>query len=365
MQPLASRPDFLQTACRSLSSGAITTLTNAHGLNIHGQSTSDGQTVLALYVYKADQTYDVLYPLVDATGQVVDILHEQEGILPTFFQSPGQALWVSVVPYHPDKEQEISMPVFDRQGAEPTKPARPFAGEYIGTLSQQAWFINCNTFSDKKPDKLLSIAFSNGAIKKKTNIKLELPPNNHALISTGSLHLLARTKQTLVHRSCDERGVVQAQRELPWGLYGPYQPVSLSFQDMSYVVAGTREAAVLLSFDSQGQATEQTLFGGFVLYSLWQGVWLSADTVLFRFTHEHGNGWFILRGQQLIEGFAQGQEPGYKSLLNDERILFDESALILAGANKTVENGYVVSFYPRKEGSKSSDVVYVYSRKLP
>jgi hypothetical protein len=364
MQLLASRPDLLKTAFRAASSGTITTFRNAHGLTIHGESTANGQTLLALYVYKADETYDVVYAQVDATGQVVDILHEQEGILPTFFQSPEQTPWVSVVPYHPDKEQEISIPVFHREGAEPTKPARPFAGEYIGTLNQQAWFIDCNSFSDKKPDKLLSVTFGNGAIKKKTNIKLDLPSNNHALINDSGLHLLARTKQTLVHRSCDEKGAVQTQRELPWGLYGAYEPVSLSFQEMSFVVAATRGAVVLVSFDNQGQAAEQMLFEGYEVYSLWRGVWLSADTVLFRFTHEHGNGWFILRNQQLIEGFVQGQEPGYKSLLNDERIPLGEPSLVLAGANKTVDNGYALSFYPRTERNKGNPVVYVYSRNL-
>lgn len=364
MQPLASRHDLLEVASHATSSGTLTTFRNAHGLTLHGQSTAHNQTLLAVYRYEADETYSVLYAVLDARGQVIDILHEQEGILPTFFQSPEQTPWVSVVPYHPDKEQEISIPIFHREGVEPTKPARPFAGEYIGTLNNQAWFIDCNAFSDKKPDKLLAILFANGAIKKKTNVKLELPSDNHALINDGCLHVLSRSKQTILHRSLDEKGTVQSQREFSWGMYGAYKPISLSFQETSYIVAATRSALVLLSVDSNGQLSENILIDGYGVYSVWQGVWLSGDTVLFRFTHEHGNGWFVLRNLQVIEAFVQGQEPGYKNLSNDEYILMDEPSWILSGANKTVENGYAVSFYPRSEKRKSGTTLVVYSRLL-
>src|SRR5690606_12259415 len=123
------------------------------------------------YIYKSDGTYHLVYTLVDTDGEIQSFV-EDDGILPTLFLAPDQENYVSVVPYHLDKELEVSIPIFKREGMEQPKGNRPFTGNFIGTSNEFSIFFDVDIWSDKKPDKLLAIEFKSGAIKRKHNIKV-------------------------------------------------------------------------------------------------------------------------------------------------------------------------------------------------
>ena len=118
--------------------GTLTKLVTAVGVSENGSISFGEKTLLANYVYKKGETYNLVYTIVDTDGNTESFI-EDDGILPTLFLSPSQESYVSVVPYHPDKELEISIPVFNRENTELPKGNRPFVGDFIGTSNQFNW----------------------------------------------------------------------------------------------------------------------------------------------------------------------------------------------------------------------------------
>ncbi|MGY0037612.1 hypothetical protein [Pedobacter sp. NJ-S-72] len=146
--------------------GTVTLLTAESGISDKGSITfENNKTLLASYVYNAT-SYNLIYTIIDSNGDVEDSFMEDDGILPTLFISPGKQNYVSIVPYHPDKEFEISIPIFNRDALELPKGNRPFIGDFINTCTHYSIFHDVDIWSDTKPDKMMSIEFKDNMIKK-------------------------------------------------------------------------------------------------------------------------------------------------------------------------------------------------------
>ena len=217
MDELKSCTPFAQTI-EQTAMGTTTVLETTIGVSHSDTITHQGQCLFATNVYTGDGIYDKIYTVVDTTGNTQSYT-EEEGILPTFFHSPTGETYVSVSPYHPDKELEISIPVFNRTGVELPKPNRPFVGDYAGASTPYAILYDVDPWSDTKPDKLLAIEFKDGYIKKKHNRKVPLPRNNKVAVANGEIHLLARDGGGWLHRQIDAMG-----NEVRSRLIQPNQP---------------------------------------------------------------------------------------------------------------------------------------------
>lgn len=68
--------------------------------------------------------------------------------------------------YHPDKDLDIILPLFDRENLTYPKPKRPIVGNFMGICHNFSIFHNVDIFSDTKPDKLIAVEFKNDDIKK-------------------------------------------------------------------------------------------------------------------------------------------------------------------------------------------------------
>jgi len=226
--------------------GTVTTLVADIEISAHGSINCGDQTLLANYVYAENETYKLVYTVMDGEGKHESFV-EDDGILPTLFLSPHNVPFVSIVPYHPDHELEISIPVFNRENTEVPKGNRPFTGKFIGATKQFSIFYDVDIWSDTKPDKLLAIEFKNEAIRKKHNIKIPLPRNNEAFISDHEIHLLAAVEKGWLHRQMNESGKTIRERLIQSNQENFRQIISLSFEKESCILCGKKEEFQLKS----------------------------------------------------------------------------------------------------------------------
>jgi hypothetical protein len=366
MKELKANNQIVETETKQTGFGVVTYIRTKHNIDHNGHQINIGvESIIAVKVYEQNQTYKLIYLIIDSNGIVNNILHETEGILPTLFKSPKNEVWLSLMPYHPDKDMEISIPFFNRTPVELPKPNRPFAGIFFGTNENSAFFISCDSFSPGKADKLLRIEFKDSTIKKKHNLKIELPSNNSAIVIDNQIHLLSHVEAMLVHRLIDETGKILQHREIPYGDYNCTEIISLSFSESSAILATKDDSLYLITILPNGGISEKVLLQiGSDLYSLWSGIELSENTMLYRFTHENGNGWFVIRNNEIIECFMNNTDQAYTNPLNKQVIDFEFKDLILSGSNKTKENAYALTFYPRTENRKPNKTIIVLNRNV-
>lgn len=327
-------------------------------------SISCGQkTLLSNYVYEKNGTYKLVYTTVEIDGSV-DNYVEDDGILPTLFLSPDQQNYVSVIPYHPDKELEISIPIFHREDVEMPKGNRPCTGDFIGTTDAYSIFHDV-PFEDKKPDKILAIEFINGKLKKKHNVKIPLPANNRIAICNKAIHLLAHDGSRLLHREMDEKGNVTRSREIDAHDINVLQILSASFAHDSYLLAQAKDKIIIEKIDTGGASNiiELVDFAD-PLFNTWQPVEIADDTFVTRFNSEFGNGWLTTKNAELLEIFYSKGEQGYRNLLTNEVLSIQRDKLIISSINKTTDHAYAVVLYPLAgDGAENTELI-VLNRRL-
>ena len=351
--------DRLEIETTKIDGGAITKLIADVGISGHGNMEWDKKTVLANYVYKKEETYEMVYSIIDSNGEIQGHYLENDGILPTLFKSPGNELYVSMVIYDPDKELEISVPVLNRKSTERPKPNRPFPGDYIGNVNQSSIIYNIDIFSDKKQDKLLNIEFKGETIKKKHNVKIDFPKGNKVLIKNNEIHLLGKDKNVYIHRQIDEFGKEIKQRKISLGELWCREVIDLKFDGVSSMLCNDEGKIMLLEIDGNEKSKMKDLIDiGDQIYNTWKPVEIGDNSFVIQYNTEFGNGWFTIKETELVEFYYGKGDKGYKNLLTNKVIDMGNNNLILDGINKTENNKYAVVFYDNvKRGDKSKEIM--------
>ncbi|MDR1180298.1 MAG: hypothetical protein LBK44_07310, partial [Spirochaetales bacterium] len=73
----------------------ITTISSKSVISQKKNMEWNNKTVLANNVYKKNETYNVVYSIIDFEGNIQENYLENNGILPTLFKSPDNELYVS------------------------------------------------------------------------------------------------------------------------------------------------------------------------------------------------------------------------------------------------------------------------------
>lgn len=352
-----------QASVTATSHGVLTTLTVVTSLSAKESIASGEKSLLTNYVYRADGTYQLIYTVVDIDGQA-EHFAEDDGILPTLFLSPQQQAWVSIVPYHPDKELEISIPVFQREQVAPPKGSRPFVGDFIGSTETASIFHDAD-WSDTKPDKMLVMKFENGLLKKKSNLKLALPGNNKVAITGSTIQLLAHVGDDWLHREIDEQGNELRRRSIAAnGMYG-LQILALSFDGDSYLLAQHAGQLVMVNIDMAGNSEIINLIAfEDEFFNTWRPEAIGDDTFVTRFNCEFGNGWLTTRKDQLIELYYSKDAGGYRNLLTGEVLQLPHGNLVISSLNRTAQHAYAVVLYPMAGDDDSTRQLLILNRML-
>ncbi|MBK8808011.1 MAG: hypothetical protein IPO21_15725 [Bacteroidales bacterium] len=359
-----NKTNSLKSEIKQTSFGILTTLITDIEISAKDSISCNGKTLLANYVSKKNSKYNLVYTIVDSEGNSESFI-EDEGILPTLFLSPNKENYVSVVPYNPDKELEISIPVFNRENTELPIGNRPFTGRFIGTSNQFSIFHEVDVFSDIKPDKLVAIEFKNDVIKKKHNIKVALPRNNNIFISNNEIHLLAHDGSRWLHRQINEKGEEIKNRKLDTKQEDYLQILSLSFCQNSYLLAQKEGNVIIEKITIDGNVEVVELIDiTDPFFNTWQPVEIAENTYVTRFNNEFGNGWFTIKDDQLLEFFYSKKEKGYKNLLTNDFLQMDSDNLIISSITKTTENCYAIVFYPMTEQHTKNNKLIILNHKI-
>lgn len=359
------RTNPYKTTIKKSELGTITNLTAEIGVSASIENISFGEkTLIANNVYHENETYNLVYTVIDTDGNVESFV-EDDGILPTLFLSPNQENYVSVSPYNPDKDLEISIPVFNRENTDLPKGNKQFVGDFIGVANQFSIFYDVDIWSETKPDKMLAIEFKNNAIKKKHNIKVPLPRNNKVFIANNEIHLLTVNGNIWLHRQIDELGNVKQERKIEPTQENFWQILSLSFTETSYILCeenGKITIEVILP-DNKCKTIEIADIGD-EFFNTWQPEKIAENTFVTQFNSEFGNGWFTTKNDQILEIFYSKGEKGYKNLLTNEVLQMDDENLIISGINKTKENSYAVVFYPMTDRKVKNKELIILNRQI-
>lgn len=354
-----------KTTIKNTEFGIVTKLTAEIGVSASIENISfSKKTIVANNVYKENETYDLVYTIIDTDGNAESFV-EADGILPTLFLSPNQENYVSIQPYDPNKELEVSIPIFNRENTELPKGNKPFGGDFIGTTHQFSIFYDVDIWSNTKPDKMLAIEFKNDAIKKKHTIKVPLPRNNKVFIANDEIHLLAKDGTIWLHREIDELGNLKRERKIQPKQDYFWQILSLSFSENSYVLCRENGKVTIgiISPDNTFETIELIAIGD-DFFNTWQPVKIAENTFVTRFNSEFGNGWFTTKNDQLLEFFYGKGEKGYKNLLTNNVLEMEYENLIISGINKTNENSYAVVFYIKTDQKVKNKELIVLNREI-
>lgn len=353
-----------KTTVQKTDFGTLTKLQAELGVSTKDSISLGEKCLLANYVYKEDDTYNLVYTIIETSGNVESFI-EDDGILPTLFLSPNGDNYVSIVPYHPDKELEISIPIFNRENIKLPKGNRPIVGEFIGISSQFSIFYDTNNYTGLKQDKILAIEFKNNAIKNKHNIKVPLPRNNKVFINNNEIHLLSKDGGAWLHREIDELGSLKRERKIIAKKEYFWQILSLSFVENSYILCEENGQISIEVISGENNCRSVELIDiGDEFYNTWYPKEISKNTFIMRFNSEFGNGWLLTRNDQLLEIFYSKGLKGYKNLLTNEFLEMKEENLVISSINKTKENSYAIVFYPRTERQTKNKELIILNRVI-
>jgi hypothetical protein len=353
-----------KSAIKKTALGTLTTLETEVKVSVKESISFGKKSLLTNYIYTKEGTYNLVYTIVDTEGNTESFV-EDDGILPRLFLSPNQENYVSIVPYNPDKELEISIPIFNRKNVEIPKANRPFTEKFIGTSNQFSVFYDVNIWSDTKADKLLAMEFKDGTIKKKHNIKVPTPRNNKIFISNNEIHLLAKEGNSLLHRQIDEKGKKIKQRKLDLKQGNFEQILSLSFHQNSYLLAQEKGKILIdkIAVDGGSEIIELIDISD-PFFNSWQATKISEDTFVTRFNSEFGKGWFTTKNDQLLEIFYSKDQQGFKNLLTNEILQMENDELVISSINRTADNSYAVIFHPMTDRKIKNNKLIVLNREI-
>ena len=354
-----------KTEINKTNDGIITTISSKNGISKRSNNIEwNNKTVFANYVYNNDETYNVVYSIIDFEGNVQENYLENNGILPTLFKTPDNELYVSITIYHPDKELEISVPLINREVIKEPKQNKQFAGKYTGNIHQSVIFYDIDIFSDKKQDKMLNIEFKNGTIYKKHNIKIEFPKNNKIYIHNNEIHLFGKIgNYTYLHRQIDEFGKELKQREIKTDGYWPRELLTLAFEENSCFISDKNGKITFVEIDKAGNCTTVDLIDIHdEIYNAFQPISIGNGIFVINYNTEFGNGWFTIKDNTIVEFYYDKGKSGYKNILTNETISIGSNDLIIEGINKTIENGYAVLFSNNTKGKEKNKEIIILNK---
>ncbi len=341
----------------------ITTLTVGTEISTKGSIIYNEGSLLTNYIYREDGTYDLVYTIIDVFGNE-ESYKENDGVLPTLFLNPSLENYVSVIPYHPTKELEISIPIFNRENIEIPKGNRPFVGNFIGVSNKYSLFYDVDMWSDTKPDKLLAIEFKEKGIKKKYNVKVPLPRNNKIFINNDEIHLLSIDKNGWLHRQIDEKGNEIRKRNIKSTRSFFWQILSLSFEEDSYILSEKKGKIHIETITRECTCiTQEVADIKDEFFNTWQPIKISEHTFVTRFNGEFGNGWLTTRKNELLELYYSKDVKGFKEIKTGRTLLLSEDNLVISSLNKTKENNYSVILYPMTDRETKNKII-ILNKKL-
>lgn len=367
MNELQDIKDQLDISVSEITNGFMTILKYDSGITQQSQIGSfKNETIISGHLYDKDGLYKVVYIKLDSQGQLIEVLHESEGVLPNLFLTENKEIWCLLTDTSTDKDWEIVLPIKNRLNYSKPKGKRQFPGKFVGSFNNIGIFHDYDIYFSKSPDKILKIEFKNNKVKSQKQVKISTPVNNKIKIdSDGNLQLLARQKDKFIHRKCDLDGEILFQREIPFIMFNSYEILNLDEKGVTKVIFTESNKICIGSITADSETTDSVVLENKSdIFDLWKPIQFGENIWLIRFNFETGNGWVIIKEDSLLDCFIHDGFKGYKSLVTNEIIQIQNNDLILSDITKVNDDNYCVSIYPRSENPKENKELIILSKRI-
>ncbi|MHC5202450.1 hypothetical protein [Myroides sp. LJL119] len=346
--------------------GLVTTLEVKGAISAKGSCWSNQGLLLANYVYnQADlkSDYTLTYTYLDELGNTTNIVDDQAS-LPCLFLSPCQENYVSVVRNDQDKEYALCKPVTGSNQIG-LKTSKDYKGRFVGTLQDASLFYEVDLWKQTKADTLRVIQFQDKVISKENKIPIALPKDNKVWVDKDQIHLITEIEQGWLHREIDKNGKELRRRILEFDFPFVHEALHLSFDSNSYLLCEENGQIGIVEIDSQGNGMYGDLFDiKDEFFGTWHPQKIDEKTTAVQFTTEYGNGWLVIREDQLVEIFYNKNKSGYKNLLTKETLSIDNNDLVLSSISAMDKGRFAIVFYPRVARKQTYNKIFVLQRSI-
>ncbi len=331
---------------RQTDEGIIHVITSRYGLQYISQIDYKGQTLLALEVYDASGSFDPEYILFKDDQQTEHIKHAGEQY-PLLIKDPQDEVLVSIEKETNGKRQAFISKLFKENETEGGSIVRPFGEGLLGFIGNTGYYLPYRN--------LQRVDFEDGKITVHRNKVYKTFAKG--VLNNNYIHILREdADKMLIHEQLDRdcKAIFSRTFQVPEFEY--LDILNLAIDQPSRLLALRPETkdVELWTIDVYGNLDLQILFSlESEIHYLFDAILLYSGAMLFRFTSEDQNGWFILKEGKLVECFVE-KDTGYQSLLDDRFISLGRDEWVLAGGNATTGNGYSLAFYPSIEKFESA-----------
>lgn len=346
--------------------GLVTTIEVKGAISAKGSCCSDQGLLLANYIYSqadVNSPYTLTYTYLDKQGNRTQVLDDQ-GTLPCLFLSPSKQNYVSVVDSEGDKDYAFCKPV-NAPSQKGFKTSKDYKGRFVGTLCDASLFYEVDLWKQTKADTLRVIQFKDNQITKENKISVSLPKDNKVWVDQEQIHLITEIEQGWLHRQIDANGKEIRRRVLEFDFPFVHEALLLSFEKNSYLLCEEDGQIGIVEIDAQGNGMYGDLFDiKDEFFGTWHPQKINDNTTAVQFTTEFGNGWLVIKEDQLVELFYNKNKLGYKNLLTNEVLSIDNNDLVLSSISAIDQNTFGIVFYPRVARKATYDKIFVLQRSI-
>jgi hypothetical protein len=99
-------------------------------------------------------------------------------------------------------------------------------------------------------------------------------------------------------------------------------------------------------------------------FGTWFPVQINKNTSVVQFTTEFGNGWLVVKEDELLELFYNKNKQGYRNLLTNEVLYIGDNDLTMSSISPSGDNKFGIIFHPRKRRKEYYNEIYILQREL-
>ena len=343
--------------------GLITTIEVPTSLVAKGSCVHEKELLVATHelVNEEKQEEKVVYHLVDAQGNITR-KEEAKGMSPIFFTNPTGKAYVAL---HVEEGGVEQVKLSSLDGQQSLLITTPLRGNFIGATATSAIFYYEDIWDEKQLDVMTVVHFEGDRMVGVESIEIKGPKNNKISVSKGEIHIITENEEGWLHRQIDETGATLKSRVLDFDFPFVHEALGLSFSSSSYLLCEENGEIGLVEITAAGEGMYAELFDlGDEFFGTWIPQVLDQDTRAIQFTTEFGNGWLVVRADQLVELFYNKHKRGYVNLITEEVLSIDTNELVLSGINALSADKLGVVFHPRTTRKAPYQKVFVLQHQL-
>lgn len=346
--------------------GLITTIKTLFALYAVDSCWSKKGVLLVNYILENENesiSSRLVYTFIDERGEIKEIIGGNDK-LPILFISPKKENCVLL-----QQERSEQLCVFSVNDA--LKKEQLMHQEkldsirFAGIVKSNSIFYGVDIWNENREDVLFSINFQDDKVQSEVFQKIPFPKGNKISVRQDEIHLITEVESGWLHRQLDEEGKELKERILDFDLPFVHEALILSFTSNSYLLTEENGEIGIVEIDLMGDCSYGKLYDiGDEFFGTWFPVQINKNTSVVQFTTEFGNGWLVVKEDELLELFYNKNKQGYRNLLTNEVLYIGDNDLTMSSISPSGDNKFGIIFHPRKRRKEYYNEIYILQREL-